>query len=147
MVKLNLPPCNLNLREENGKIEVFDAIRKRYVRLTPEEWVRQHFIHYLTGGLGYPRSLISCESGLKYNDLQKRTDIVVYDRAGAPFMIVECKAPDVKLSQAAFDQAACYNAAIRARYLAITNGLVHYCCHIDSETGKIEFLNAIPAFR
>lgn len=146
MVKLNLPGCDLKLRNEKGKAEVFDIIRKKYITLTPEEWVRQHFIHYLINSLKYPRALISCENGLKYNELQKRTDIVVYDRTGKPYMVVECKAPEIKLSQSVFDQAACYNYTIQAKYLSVTNGLVHYCCRVDRAVQKIEFLSSMPEY-
>lgn len=145
-MELNLPICDLKIRIVSGKYEVFDITRKKYVMLTNEEWVRQHFIHYLVNHLRYPKSLISSESGLIYNELQKRTDIVVYDRVGQPFMLVECKAPTVPVSQAVFSQAACYNHTLKARYLTVTNGMQHYCFRINREAGCLDLLKELPRF-
>jgi hypothetical protein len=146
MHQLNLPICELKLRKNGQKTEVFDIIRKKYLILTDEEWVRQHFVHFLINHLNYPKSLISLESGLKYNRLQKRTDIIVFGRDGKPHMLVECKSPIVKLSQEVFYQAGCYNTVIKAEYMVATNGLVHYCCSIDHLSKSVKFLDQLPVF-
>ncbi|MCX6245270.1 MAG: type I restriction enzyme HsdR N-terminal domain-containing protein [Bacteroidetes bacterium] len=146
MQTLNLPDAALRIRRKGEKTEVFDTIRKKFIALTPEEWVRQHFIHYLTGHRNVPHSLISVEASLKYNRLKKRSDIVVYGTDGTPRLIVECKAPEVPLTQAVFDQAAMYNMTLKVPYLAITNGMEHYICKIDHEKGKYFFLKECPDF-
>lgn len=146
MRQLNLPPFDYNLRKADGKTEIYDVVRKKFVYATSEEWVRQHFLHYLINHLNYPKSLIRLESGLTYNRLSKRADIKVYDRNGNPFLLVECKSPDVKLTQSVFNQAACYNYTFKAAYLVATNGLMHYCCQIDHERNDFSFLNKIPSF-
>lgn len=141
---LNLPPIKPSLKKEEGKVWIFDIIRKKYVVLTPEEWVRQHFVHYLIQSKKYPKTLFKIESSLTYNKLQKRFDILVRDRKGNPWMLVECKAPSIKLTQRAFNQVAVYNMTLGARYLAVTNGMVHYCV----ETGKEEVkqVNVMPSY-
>ena len=146
MYPLNLPSYDPKIKKEGGKAWVFDVIRKKYIVLTPEEWVRQHFIHHLIHDLKYPRSLFKVESGLSFNALQKRSDIVIYDRRGKPWMLVECKSPTIKLSQKAFNQIAVYNMNIGAKYLAVTNGMVHYCCEAAVPGGEAKFLNAFPVF-
>lgn len=137
MQQLNLPPIQANLRNEEGKIRIFDSIRKKYVALTPEEWVRQHMISYLSLHLNYPASLFRVEAGLKVNKLRKRSDIVVFARDGSPWMLVECKASDVVLQPEAFRQAAIYNRSIGARYVAVTNGMQHFCLLIDSDSEPV----------
>lgn len=147
MYKLNLPAFEPLIRKQEGKVYIFDNIRKKYVLLTPEEWVRQNFVNYLINHLNYPRALFKIEGGLTYNQLQKRSDILVRDRAGKPWMLIECKSPEVKVTQAAFNQVAVYNMTIGARYVAITNGLVQYCFHsLHSESGKNLFLDSFPEF-
>jgi type I site-specific restriction endonuclease len=146
MQTLNLPVAELRIRDNLGKQEVFDSIRKKFVVLTPEEWVRQHFIHYLTSQRNVPGSLIAVEASVHYHRLKKRSDILVYGRDGVPCLIVECKAPDVLVTQAVFDQVAMYNRELRVPYLAVTNGLVHFACHIDHTSGKIVFLKEIPIY-
>lgn len=146
MVKLNLPPFDHNIVNQNGKPYIFDIIRKKYVYLTPEEWVRQHFIHLLINHFSYPKSLFKIETGLKYNDLMKRSDILVYDREGERFMIIECKSPDQKISRAVFDQAAVYNKTLQASYVAVTNGLQSFCAKIDHLNGIVEHQQDLPAF-
>ncbi len=146
MQTLNLPGAELRIRNNMGKQEVFDSIRKKFVALTPEEWVRQHFIHYLTDHLNVPRSLIAVEAPLHYHRLKKRSDILVYGKDGAPCLIVECKAPEVPVTQAVFDQVAMYNRELKVPYLAVTNGMVHFACFIDHGSGKIVFLKEIPMF-
>src|ERR1700704_4205256 len=109
MTRLNLPACDFKVKKSEGKVWIFDGSRKKFVVLTPEEWVRQHFINFLITEHQYPRSLFRIEGSLAYNRLQKRSDILVYDRGGKPWMLVECKSPAIKLSQRAFNQVAIYN--------------------------------------
>jgi hypothetical protein len=141
---LDLPPFEYRLREAEGKRWIFDVIRKKFVVLTPEEWVRQHVVNYLTAHLNYPRTLLRIEGGLTYNQLAKRSDIVVYDRDGTPWMVVECKAPVVKLSKQVIYQAAAYNNTLQAKYVVVTNGVGHVVCTI--EEGGVKFLEGWPAF-
>lgn len=147
MQALNLPEAALRIRSSGNRQEVFDSVRKKFVTLTPEEWVRQHFIHYLADYRNVPRSLIAVEVSLKYHRLAKRSDIVVYGTKGEPCLIVECKAPEVTVTQAVFDQVAMYNMTLKVPFLAVTNGLVHFACHIDHGVGKITFLKEIPEYR
>jgi type I site-specific restriction endonuclease len=146
MYKLNLPEFDCKLKKAEGKVWIFDGIRKKYIVLTPEEWVRQHFIQYLVRDKKYPRTLIRVEGGLLYNELRKRTDIVVYDREGKPWMIIECKSPTVAVSPTTLSQATVYNSTLKAQYLCITNGLVHLCAHIDWSERKTTQLADTPAF-
>jgi hypothetical protein len=146
MYKLNLPAFDYKLKQEEGKVWIFDSVRKKFLVLTPEEWVRQHFINYLIHDLKYPRSLIKVEGGLSYNQLQKRSDIVIFDRDGKPWMLVECKTPTLKLSENTLRQASVYNTSLKAKYLTITNGLVHFCSHVDWSAGKTALLDALPVF-
>ena len=143
---LNLPPAKLRLQEVDGKTEVFDGIRKKFVQLTPEEWVRQHFVHFMMDDLGYPRTLINLETGLSYNKRSKRTDIVIYNRQMEPHIIVECKSPSVKLDQKVFDQIGIYNATLKAEILIVTNGLIHFCAKVDHENRSYTFLRELPYF-
>jgi Type I restriction enzyme R protein N terminus (HSDR_N) len=147
MKQLNLPAFDYVVKKEDGKVFIMDIIRKKYLVLTPEEWVRQHFIHYLVTDLKYPKALIKIEGGLNYNSLQKRSDIVVYNRDGQPWMVVECKSPDEKLSQRTLHQASTYNSTLQARYLTITNGLVHICCDVNWADGKTTVLDTLPSFQ
>jgi len=126
---------------------ILDTLRKKFVKLTPEEWVRQNFVQYLIKEGGYPPGLIGIEVMSKYNDLRKRVDILVHNRSGQPVMIVECKAPDIKINDVVFDQIATYNMGFMVRYLLVTNGIDHYACRIDIEQKKYEFLNAIPLYK
>lgn len=146
MKNLNLPQFACKIEKKAEKNTIFDAIRKKFVVLTPEEWVRQHFVHYLIDHLLYPKTLISIEGGLQYNRLKKRSDIVVYDRKAAPFMLVECKAPEVKLDQRIFEQAAVYNQTLKARYVVITNGMEHYCCEINHQNSSYQFVDQLPEY-
>jgi hypothetical protein len=146
MHKLNLPQINPTLKKEEGKVLIFDIIRKKYVVLTPEEWVRQHFIHFLIHELKYPKSLFRIESSLTYNKLQKRSDILIFDRDGKPWMLVECKSADIRLSQNAFNQVAVYNMTVNAKYIAVTNGRMHFCCEAAKEGEKASFLEVFPDF-
>lgn len=146
MTSLNLPPFEYKIKKAEGKLWIFDVIRKKYIALIPEEWVRQHFVHLLIDHKKYPRSLIRVEGGLQYNRLQKRSDIVVFDRDGAPWMLIECKAPEVRLSDKSVFQASVYNATLRARYVVVSNGLVHLYAKIDWENGITTWINDLPEF-
>ena len=146
MTPLHLPAGDFKVKKSEGKVWIFDGIRKKYVVLTPEEWVRQHFINYLIQNLHYPKSLFRIERSLTYNTLQKRSDILVYDRAGKPWMLVECKSPSIKLTQKAFNQAAIYNMTVGAKYVAVTNGMVHYCFLPPAGGHSPVFLDDFPAF-
>ena len=146
MFKLNLPEFDYKLRKAEGKVWIFDGIRKKYIVLTPEEWVRQHFINFLVHEKKYPRSLIRVEGGLVYNELRKRTDIVIFGRGGAPWMVVECKSPAQQVSDTTLAQASVYNATLKAGYVCITNGLVHLYARIDWQERKTIQLNDIPVF-
>jgi len=144
--KLNLPNAALKTKLVEGTTQVFDAVRKKYLILTPEEWVRQHFIHYLNKEKNYPFGLMGVEKMVKYNSLKTRADIVLYTADGKPNVIVECKAPNVKITQDAFNQIAKYNYKLRVKYLVVTNGLQHFCCEMDYENNKITFLEEIPEY-
>lgn len=146
MQKLNLPETKLKILKENNKLKIFDIIRKKYVAFTPEEQVRQEFIHYLINEKQYPKGLFSVEKQLKVFDTEKRADIVLYDTSGKPLVIVECKAPEVSITQKAFDQIARYNMTFKADYLIVTNGLKHYCCKPDYQNNTYEFLKEIPTY-
>ncbi|OQX79417.1 MAG: restriction endonuclease subunit R [Bacteroidetes bacterium 4484_249] len=147
IIKLNLPEYKFRIREIDHKKKIFDRFRKKFVSLTPEEWVRQNFLMYLTLEKNYPQSLIAIEAGLQLYKRKKRTDIVVYNNTGKPVLIVECKAPEVKLSQDVFDQIARYNMALQVNYLIVTNGLEHYCCLLDYKNNSYRFLKEIPEFQ
>lgn len=123
-MRLNLPDYGPRLAKKDGKPVIFDEVRRKFVALTPEEWVRQHFLHFLLAS-GYPRGLFSVESGLKYNRLQKRTDLLCYDRQALPYLLIECKAPDIELDTQTFEQIAVYNKVIGAPHLCLTNGMRH----------------------
>jgi hypothetical protein len=146
MMPLNLPSYDYVLKKEGGKVFILDMLRKKYLVLTPEEWVRQHFIHYLVHELLYPRALIKVEGGLSFNQLRKRSDIVVFNRAGVPWMLVECKAPDLRLQQLTIEQAAVYNHTLKAQYIVITNGMTHICCEVNRADGTTVQLQSLPTF-
>lgn len=146
MIKLNLPAIESTLKKADGKVWILDVIRKKYVVLTPEEWVRQHFIHYLISHARYPKALITVESGLQVNTMQRRSDIVVYARDGKPWMVVECKAPDLPLTNQVVQQVAAYNTTFQAPYVCITNGMQHHCYHIDYSVRQTTWLNNLPSY-
>lgn len=146
MNRLNLPIFDYKIKKEGGKHYILDLIRRKYVVITPEEWVRQHFLNYLMADLKYPKALFKVESGLKFNQMQKRSDILIYNRQGKPWMLIECKSPDIKLTQKAFNQIAVYNMTLGAEYLAVTNGMVHFCCRAKTTDSEAEFLKDFPAF-
>lgn len=130
----------------NGKSVIFDAVRRRYVALTPEEWVRQHFVNFLIAYKGYPRELLANEVQIQLNGTKKRCDTVLYQRNLTARMIIEYKAPDVEITQAVFNQIMRYNMVLRVEYLVISNGLQHYCCQMDYEKNQYIFLNDIPSY-
>lgn len=146
MVKLDLPGFDYQISKAEGKLWIFDVIRKKAVMLTPEEWVRQHIVHFFINALKYPRSLIKIETGLTYNQLQKRSDVVVFDREGNPWLLLECKAPEVALNQQTVMQAATYNANVKARFIAISNGLKHVCYEVQQDVVEIKLLKEFPAY-
>lgn len=146
MIKLNLPPFDYVVKKEDGKVLILDIIRKKYLVLTPEEWVRQHFVNYLITDLKYPKALIKIEGGLTFNKLSKRSDIVVFNREGLPWMIVECKSPSQKLSDSTLRQASVYNHTLKAKYLTITNGMAHICCEVNWNESSTNLLRELPAF-
>ena len=146
MPHLNLPKVALKIKSVKGTIQVFGQVRKKYFVLTPEEWVRQHFIYYLNKEKNYPMGLMEVEKMIKYNSMQTRADIVLYNKEGKSNMIVECKAPEVKIKQDTFNQIAKYNFQLKVDFLVVTNGIKHYCCQMDYEKNEITFLDDIPVF-
>lgn len=147
MIPLRFPPVRLKVKNTENKQYIFDEARKKWIRLTPEEWVRQHALHYLNGTKGYPFSLIAVEKQINLNGLYKRFDLLVFDHSGQPFIVVECKSPAVEITQATFDQIARYNMPLQAEFLMVTNGLVHYYCSMDDGNGRYVFLRELPDFK
>ena len=146
MPELNLPSFDKKVIQKDGKPFIFDIIRRQYVALTPEEWVRQHFVHFLISEKGYPQSLMANEVQLKLNGMSRRCDTVIYDRTLKPRVIVEYKAPSVAITQKVFDQICRYNMVLQVDYLIISNGLNHYCCQIDYATHSYRFLSEVPEY-
>jgi len=145
--KLNFPTYRFRFKSSENKVLIFDIIRKKFVVLQPEEWVRQNCIHYLLEDKGFPKSLINVEKELKINDIRKRYDIVVFKPDGDIYLIVECKAPQININQIVFDQIARYNLTLKADYLMVTNGLNHYYCQMNFEKELYQFLRDIPAYK
>ena len=145
MESLNLPEFAYKVKQVNGKPHIFDIIRRKFVSLTPEEWVRQHFIHLLISEYGYPKSLFAVETGMQYNSLAKRTDIMILSSESLPFLLVECKAPFISVNDATFAQISRYNFTLQPQYLAVTNGLSHYC--FKAVNGQIHFMDDFPKYR
>ena len=147
MRRLNFPTeYTFDLREIDGYREILDPLRRKYVRLTPEEWVRQHLVRYLTSELGYPRGLTAVEKGIDLHGKLFRADIIVYDNQGRAVLMAECKEPDVAIRQETFDQIAVYNRVVQARCLLVSNGLDHYCYAIDREREEYRFLDRVPRY-
>ena len=146
MSQFDEPVYSPRLRMHQGRKEIFDPVRNKYVALTPEEHVRQHFIHYLITEKKIPCSLLAVEASLKYNSLVKRCDIVVYGTSGKPLLIIECKAPSVEVGGEVFQQVAMYNFSLKVRYLVVTNGNRTFACEVDHETGAVKFLDDIPEY-
>jgi len=143
---LNFPVYDFRYTERENKKYIFDIIRKKYVLLTPEEWVRQNFIRYLLEEKGYIQSLVQVEMFFKLNRLSKRADIALFDRNGKPKILVECKSPKVAISQVVFEQVARYNLSFKVDFLVVTNGMQHFCCKMDYEKKSYTFLKEIPDF-
>jgi type I site-specific restriction endonuclease len=144
--QLNFPTYQFRLRENNSRMEIFDEVRKKWVAVTPEEWVRQHAMKWLVEEKKYPASLLAVEKSISVNGLTKRCDIVAFDRNAKPILIVECKSADVEISQAIFDQAARYNMTLNADLFLLTNGLRHFCCTIDHDQKIYNFIKDLPEF-
>ena len=144
MQPLNFSDYKFRFKNSENKVAIFDEIRKKFIILTPEEWVRQHVVQFLIVEKKYPKSYINVEKALKINNLTKRYDVVVFNPDGSLFLLVECKSPDVKIVQATFDQISRYNLALKATYLMVTNGLNHYYCEMDFENESYRFLQELP---
>ena len=147
MQALNLPPYNISIRKHGNRDQIFDILRRKFVALTPEEWVRQHFVHYLTEHKGYPMMLLANEVQLKVGDKTVRADSILYDNHLQPRMIIEYKAPTIKLAQKVFDQISVYNLLLHVDYLIVSNGLQTYCCKMDYDNQKYLFLTDIPDYQ
>jgi hypothetical protein len=147
MQKLNLPNYKFKLKSNENKMLIFDNLRKKYMVLTPEEWVRQHFVQFLIEEKKYPVSLIALEKQLTINNRKKRTDILVFNKEGNHDIIVECKAPTIKITQATFDQIARYNLKLQANFLVVTNGIEHFYCKMDFVKETYVFLKEIPDYK
>jgi hypothetical protein len=147
MVDLNLPEYEYKVKKrEDGSLAIWDRLRDRWVALTPEEWVRQHFVEWLINEKDYPFALMGNEVSLTQNGIARRCDTVVGDRTGQPLVIIEYKAPSINVTQKTFDQIVRYNMVLHAKYLIVSNGLSHYCCQIDYEKGRYKFLEEIPCY-
>jgi type I site-specific restriction endonuclease len=144
MASLNFPKYEFRFKNKENKTVIFDAVRKKFIQLTPEEWVRQHCLQFLMQEKKIPKSLINVEKKIELNGLDKRYDIVVFKPNGKISLIVECKAPKIKITQTVFDQIARYNLALNADYLMLTNGLNHYYCQMDYAAQKYNFLRELP---
>jgi hypothetical protein len=147
MKKLNFPVYSFRFKNSENKTAIFDEIRKKFILLTPEEWVRQHTVQFLLQDKKFPKSYINVEKLIKINDLSKRYDVVVFHPNGDIFLLIECKAPEVPISQNTFDQIARYNLVLKAKYLMVTNGLNHYFCQMDFENKKYIFLKELPEYK
>lgn len=147
MFQLNLPTFNLQLRSTRTRPEIYDFLRRRYVKLTPEEWVRQHFVHWLIEEKGYPQGLLGNEIALQCGTKRLRCDTILYDRQLHPVAIIEYKAPTVALSQKVFDQIATYNILLHVDFLMVSNGLQHVCCRMDYANNRYVFLPDIPDYQ
>ncbi len=146
MQKLNFPKYQFRFKNSENKVSIFDRIRKKFILLTPEEWVRQHTVQYLIEEKKYPESLINVEKLIRYNDLNKRYDIIIFNPDGTIFLIVECKSSKIKITQDVFDQIARYNLVLDAEYLMITNGMEHYYCQMNFIDKQYTFLKNIPNY-
>lgn len=147
MQQLDFPNYNFRFKNSENKLAIFDEIRKKFIILTPEEWVRQHVIHFLILEKKYPKSLINVEKSLKINGLTKRYDVVVYKNDGSILILVECKSTSIKISQTVFDQIARYNLTLNAEYLMVSNGLNHYYSKMDFENERYDFLKELPDYK
>lgn len=146
MIRLNLPAFDIKLRVSQGREQVLDPLRRRWVALSPEEWVRQHFTHWMISSLGYPAGLMANEVKLKIGQKQLRADSVLYDRQLHPVMIVEYKAPHISITQKVFNQITAYNMELHARYLVVSNGITHYCVKLSDDGKKYLFMDHMPRY-
>lgn len=146
MLKLNLPTFDHKINRTRDGLQIYDRLRRKFVALTPEEWVRQHFVEFIITHKGFPQSLIANEIGITLNNTRRRCDTVVYDNTASPLVIIEYKAPSVEITQATFDQIVRYNMVLQAKYLIVSNGLNHYCCSIDYTNQTYQFLKEIPSY-
>nr|WP_294775946.1 type I restriction enzyme HsdR N-terminal domain-containing protein [uncultured Flavobacterium sp.] len=146
MQNLNFPTYSFRFKNSENKVSIFDDIRKKFIILTPEEWVRQHTVQFLLQEKKYPKSYLNVEKLITINDISKRYDIVVFQPNGEIFLLIECKAPEVTITQKTFDQIARYNLKLNAKYLMVTNGLNHYFCQMDFEKEQYIFLKELPNF-
>ena len=146
MNELNLPAFDVKIRGTRERPEIYDFLRRRYVALTPEEWVRQHFVHWLVEQKGYPKGLLGNEVALKCGDKTLRCDSILYNKEAKPQMIIEYKAPTVAVTQRVFNQITAYNLLLHVDYLVVSNGVQHYCCQMDYEHQSYVFLNGIPSY-
>lgn len=147
MEQLNLPPFEYRVKSENNIQYIRDEFRQKYVKLNPEEWVRQHFMHYLVNELSYPSGLMSVEKELKLGSLRRRPDLIVYNKNAVPVLLAEFKAPNIDIDEDVFFQIAMYNKKLQVPYLVMSNGLIHYCAKIQTDTGKLEFLDTVPLYK
>ena len=146
MYSLNLPSYPIKIKERGEKQLIFDILRRKYVALTPEEWVRQHFVHFLVEHKGYPKALLANEVELKVGEKKLRCDTLLYQHDLKPRMIVEYKAPTIQLQQKTFDQISAYNLLLKVDYLVVSNGLQHYCCKMDYAQQRYVFLEQLPDY-
>ncbi len=148
VIALALPKADVKLRprENGGDFDIYDVIRRKWVKLTPEEWVRQHFVHFLLKYRGYSPMAMANEVGIRLNGTLRRCDTLIYNNAGRPAMIIEYKASSIEITQRTLDQILRYNLVLGARYLAVSNGLRHYCCEMDPKTKKVRFLHDVPKY-
>lgn len=147
MYSLNLPTYEAKIRKNSNGLEIFDPLRRKYIALTPEEWVRQHFVNYLINYKNYPASLMANEAGIKLNSLTRRCDTVVYNNQLVPLMIVEYKESKVQITQNVFDQVVRYNTVLKVPYIVVSNGILHYCCRMNYEDQSFEYLTDIPEYQ
>lgn len=146
MKALNLPQADLKIVQDKGTLKIFDFIRKKYLVLTPEEWVRQNFIYFLVQNKGFPAGLLKLESGVKYYQRKGRYDAMFLDRSGKPLLLIECKAPDVKIDQKTLSQVARYNTDVRSPFLALTNGMQHFFIKVEFLENKLIALKETPTY-
>jgi len=147
MWQLNLPEYIFRIKKQTDRLLIFDSQRKRYVSLTPEEWVRQNFIRFLVEVKGYPAALLAIEKQLNMNGMKKRCDAILFDKDAKPIMIIELKAPNVPISQSTFDQVAVYNAKLKVDFFMISNGMEHFCCRVNTKTARYEYFPEIPDYK
>ena len=147
MFRLNLPPYPTKIQEKGEKRQIFDFLRRKWVALTPEEWVRQHFTHYLVEQKGYPKGLLANEVELHIGEKKLRCDTLLYNKELCPRMIIEYKAPNIQLQQKTFDQISAYNLLLKVDYLVVSNGLQHYCCKMDYDHQRYQFLESVPDYQ